>query len=73
MIRIGVVLACWMAPVIFGAGGGAPNRSYKSDRLCGEEWLAEALDVKCQGCRALKYRGSTAKFSLSDGLGFVCT
>ena len=51
----------------------APNRSYKLDRLCGEEWLVEALGVKCQGCRALRYRRSTVKFSLSDGLGFVCT
>ena len=51
----------------------APNRSFNLDRLCGEEWLAEALNVKCQGSRALRHRGSTAKFSLSDGLGFACT
>jgi hypothetical protein len=51
----------------------ASNRSYKLDRLCGGECLAEALGVKCQGCRALRYRGSTVKFSLSDGHGFACT
>lgn len=51
----------------------APNRSSNLDRLCGGESLAEALSVKCQRCRALRYRGSTVKLSLSDGHGFACT